>query len=613
MLNRNRTQSTLVPGLLLVVFTLALYSPVRNYPFVNYDDKNYVTENPHVQAGLSWKTFTWAMTANDAANWHPLTWLSHAADCQLYGVNAGGHHITSLGFHICNVLLLFLLLFRVTGARGRSFAVSALFALHPFNVESVAWVAERKNVLSTLLFLLAIGAYGWYASKPDLRRYSVVALLFALGLAAKPMVITFPFVLLLLDFWPLKRIQANNEPMLPASTGRKRKEQLAGGDAPVLPVSRAPFARLVLEKVPLLLLCIASGALTVVAQRSGGAIRSFNRIPLAVRLQNAVWSYAMYFWKACWPSAFALYYPHPLTRLAAWRLGLAAGFLVSVSALVWHQRRNRPYFMTGWLWYLGTLVPVIGIVQVGDQAMADRYAYVPLIGIFVMIVWAAGDWADRRQISLPFRAAAAVIVLASLSFITFRQIGYWRSSYDVWAHTLEVTGPNPLAESDLGDALHALGRPEDALPHFQNAVRMQPTDPVRRIDLAEDLAECERLQDAIAEYEAGIQLTSDPEKQARSYQSLAILHGELGEYPKVRESYHEALRIDPPLGEEMIRNLSRSFAANPSGGAYLSLGMLLEAAGRLAEARLAYQQALKLDPTLAEARQSLDAIERRNR
>jgi tetratricopeptide (TPR) repeat protein len=610
MLNRNRAQSTLVPCLLLVGLTLALYSPVRNYPFVNYDDKNYVTGNAHVQAGLSWQTLAWSVTANDAANWHPLTWLSHAADCQLYGLNAGGHHLTSLGFHICNVLLLFLLLFRVTGATGRSLAVAALFAVHPFNVESVAWVAERKNVLSTLLFLLALGAYGWYSSKPNLRRYSVVALLFALGLAAKPMVITLPFVLLLLDFWPLNRIQAKNEPMLPMS-GRKRKEQLVSGDAPVFPVSRAPFGRLVLEKVPLLLLCIASGALTVIAQRSGGAIRSFSRIPLAGRLQNAVWSYAMYFWKACWPSAFALYYPHPLTRQAAWRLGLAAGFLVAVSALVWNQRRSRRYLLTGWFWYLGTLVPVIGIVQVGDQAMADRYAYVPLIGVFVMIVWAAGDWADRRQISLPFRAAAVVIILSSLSFITFRQIGYWRSSYDVWAHTLEVTGPNPLAESDLGDALHALGRPEDALPHFQTAVSMQPTDPFRHIDLAEDLAECERLQDAIGEYEAAIQLTSDPEKQARSYQSLAILHGELGEYPKVRESYSEALRIDPPLGEEMIRNLSRSFAANPSGGGYLSLGMLLEAADRLPEARLAYQQALKLEPALAEAEHSLDAVERR--
>jgi tetratricopeptide (TPR) repeat protein len=266
--------------------------------------------------------------------------------------------------------------------------------------------------------------------------------------------------------------------------------------------------------------------------------------------------------------------------------------------------------MFGWLWYLGTLVPVIGVVQVGDQAMADRYAYIPLIGIFVMFVWSLADWADSRRAGVPVRVVATLVVLALLSLLTRRQLSYWRSSSDVWAHTLAVTGPNPIAEKNLGDALHALGRSDDALPHFQKAASMQSTDPARHIDLAEDLAECGRLPEAIAEYEMALRLTADTVSQARSYVSLAILHGELGEYSKVRESYRQALLVDPPVGDEMIRNLSRSFAANPSAGGYLSLGTLLEMAGRLPEARVAYQEALRLEPTLTEAKQSLDAINR---
>jgi tetratricopeptide (TPR) repeat protein len=434
--------------------------------------------------------------------------------------------------------------------------------------------------------------------------------LFGLGLASKPMVITLPFVLLLLDFWPLGRIQEWTPEPAPAPKMRRNRKALEGLVGDRFPVVRAPFFRLVLEKLPLLSLGVASAVVTVVAQRSRGAVRSLETIPLLLRVENATYSYARYVWKAFWPSGLALYYP--LNRLALGKLGLAVLFLLAVSGIAWKQRFTHRYLLSGWLWYLGTLVPVIGIVQVGDQAMADRYTYVPLIGIFVMVVWTLSDWADSKQVGAPWRVTATAIVLAVLSVLTWRQSSYWRTSSDIWEHTLAVTGPNPLAESDLGDALHALGRPEEALPHFQKAAKMQSKDPLRRIDLAEDLAECDRIPEAIAEYEAAIQLTSDPEKQARSYQSLAILYGELGEYSKVRESYRQALRIDPQLGEEMIRTLSKSFATDPSAAGYLSLGMLLEADGRLPEARAAYQRALRLDPALAEAQQSLDAIERVN-
>jgi len=596
--------------LLLVAVTAAIYSPVRSYRFLNYDDPQYVTRNSHVRAGLTWETASWAWTATDAYNWHPLTWLSHAADCQLYGLNPGGHHLSSVVLHCLNVVLLFLLLTWSTGRWGRSLLVALLFGLHPLNVETVVWIAERKNLLSTAFFLLAIAAYGWYATKPSIKRYLLLAVLFALGLASKPMVITLPFVLLLLDFWPLERIQGWDQPAaLPRKRKNRKERSQTVGMAAGFSASPARFPRLVLEKLPLLALSAASAVVTVIAQRSGGAVRSFTKIPFWSRIENAAFSYAMYMWKALWPTRLALYYP--MNRVAFWKLGLAVLFLLAVSAFGWTRRFTHRYLMTGWLWYLVTLVPVIGIIQVGDQSRADRYAYVTLIGIFVMVVWGLADWADSRRVNVAWRVATAAIFVAALSLLTWQQHSHWRSSYDVWAHTLAVTGSNPLAESDLGDALHELGRPDEALPHFQNAVHMQPGDPARHIDLAEDFAECGRLSDAIPEYEAAIQLTSDPEKRARAYQSLAILHGELGEYSKVRESYREALRIDPPLGDEMIGSLSRTFANNPSGGGYLSLGMLLEAAGRLPEARLAYQQALRLEPTLTEATRSLDAIEQR--
>jgi hypothetical protein len=610
-MDKKNTRLVVAACLALFLFTLALYSPAKNDPFINYDDQSYVTKNVHIHNGLTWETFTWALTATEETNWHPLTWLSHAFDWQLYGQNPAGHHLTSVLLHCVNVVLLFLLLLWATGLLGRSLLVAALFAAHPFNVESVVWIAERKNVLSTLFFLLALGAYGWYAAKPNVKRYLLLALLFTLGLAAKPMVITLPFVLLLLDFWPLGRIRGGTrEPLPPLRKNRRARSQDLEADAH-FSVPQAPFSQLILEKLPLLLLSVASAIVTVIAQHRGGAVRSLETIPLWLRTENATYSYARYIWKAFWPAHFALYYP--LHRLDFWRLGLAVLFLLVVSGIAWKQRLTRRYLLVGWLWYLGTLVPVIGIIQVGDQAMADRYAYLPLIGIFVMIVWSLADWADRMKVGVPLRAATAAIVLAALSFVTWQQGGYWRSSYDVWTHTLAITRSNPLAETNLGDALHALHRPEDALPHFQNAANMQPKDPVRRANLAEDLAECGRPQEAIAEYETAVHLTSDPDRQARSYQSLAVLYGAVGEYSKARESYREALQIDPQLGEEMIRKLAQFTATDPSGGSYLSLGTLLEAAGRLTDARAAYDQALKLDPTLAEARRSLDAIDQGNK
>ena len=589
--------------LLLAVVTLALYSPAFGHPFIfNYDDDIYVNNNAHVKAGLTWETVRWALTSTESSNWHPATWLSHALDCMLYGLNPHGHHVTNVLFHVLNVVLLFLLLVRATGAAGRSFLVAALFAVHPFNVESVAWIAERKNVLSTFFFLLTLGAYGWYALKPSLKRYAAVAALFVLALASKPMVVTLPCVLLLLDYWPLRRIRGWSQFNPEAA----------------FPVPQAPLSRLVLEKLPLLALSAADCAVTFFAQRSGGAMRLV--LPLGVRLENAVYAYAMYVWKAFWPAWLAVFYPHPGATLAVWRLGVAALFLLAVSALVWWQRAVRPYLIVGWLWFLGTLVPVIGLVQVGEQAIADRYAYVPLIGIFVVAVWGAADLADSRQVSFRSRAKAAAIVLAIFSLFTIDQLRYWRSAVDLWAHAVDVTKDSFLGEEDLGAALLATDRYAEALPHFQKAVKLRPSDPGPHLNLAGDLALSDRPRDAVLEYETAIPLTSDPEMRLSAYTTLGRLYSNLGEYAKARASYQAALRIDPQkssaregLAKVELSDAIRNAVETPSGEAYLRLGQLFQQEGRAPEARAAYEQALQLNPKLGDARKALDALNQQSK
>jgi protein O-mannosyl-transferase len=619
------TKRTILSCILLAVATAAIYSPVARYPFIEYDDPIYVTNNLHVQAGVTWNTFAWAWTTTEAENWHPLTWLSHSLDCQLYGLSPAGHHLTSVLLHAINVLLLFLLLARATGAAGRSLLVAACFALHPINVESVVWVAERKNLLCTFFFLLALGAYGWYARLPTVRRYLIVAVLFMLGLAAKPMVITLPFVLLLLDAWPLRRIQEWSRPaaIQRLRPRRNRKQRLEAFDTEnsefQFAASQLAFSRLVLEKLPLLALCVGSAVITVIAQQTN-ALRTVGRFPLEARVENAICAYAVYVWKTFWPIQLAIFYPHPGTSLAAWKLWVSALFLAAVSALVWKQRLARGYLVTGWLWYLGTLVPVIGLVQVGDQAMADRYGYIPLIGIFVMAVWGVADLADARAIDFRWRAAFTAIILSVLAFLTWRQTAYWRSDYDLWSHAVQTTSENPIADEKLGLALAALGRPEEALPGLEEAAQLSPGDPTRHMHLGAALVDLGRWQDAIVEYQSAIQVASRVrvyskwkdaavlDIQAHSYANLAAIYDELGDYSKMRDSYRQVLKIDPQQGPEMIKRLTSYAQSEPSGKNYLQLAVLLQECGKLPEAREAYAQALKLDPSLEESKQSLEAL-----
>jgi len=589
--------------MLLALATFVVYSRTVRNSFVNFDDPRYVSENQHVRQGLSEDTLRWAFTTTERNNWHPLTWISHALDCQLFGLNPAGHHLNSLLLHVLNTVLLFLILVRATGATGRSLFVAALFALHPMNVESVAWIAERKNVLSMLFFLLSVSAYGWYVRRPNIARYSMIAVLFALGLAAKPMIVTLPFVLLLLDFWPLHRVLGWSAP---SST---------------FPVPQSRLWRLALEKVPLLALSVTSSVVTMEVQH--GAME--RGIPLAVRFTNAVYAYAAYLGGMFWPLHLAAFYPYEGYRLSGWKGGLCVLILIGVSIWVWRER-SRLYLPVGWLWFLGTLVPMIGLVQVGDQGRADRYAYLPLIGLFVMLVWRSDEWAQSRTVSPRWRTAAAGIVLAVFSLLTWRQIGTWRSNYALWSQAVAATEGNSMAENYLGEALlvanfQATGQrySEEAAVHLRKAVRLNPNDPTGRLNLGADLQEQGQLHEAVGQYLAALQLTQDPELTTKALIDLGAAYHQLKEYQKSRECYLQALQLEPGnqiiflnLGklamDERIEQLSAGASAHPSPDAYLQLGQLQQAAGHIPEARTSYQFALKLNPSLSEAKGALSSL-----
>jgi protein O-mannosyl-transferase len=494
-----------------------------------------------------------------------------------------------------------------TDRLGPSLFVAAIFAIHPINVESVAWVAERKNVLCTLFFLLTLWVYGWYARRPSYWSYMAVAGLFVCGLASKPMVITLPFVLLLLDYWPLARARCAN---------------VGSDQAPTL-----PWSTLVVAKLPLFALSLASAVITMRAQQAGGAIRTTSEVSFGSRIATAFWAYAMYLWKMLWPARLAPLYPHPGGLLADWQVLVAVVVLLAISAAVWRLRARR-YLLVGWLWFLGTLVPVIGLVQVGDAAMADRYAYIPLIGIFVMIAFGVSDFSEQRKLGY-WPAIPAGIALLALAATTHTQIGYWQSNYDLWSHTLAVTESNFIAEDNLGGALILEGKEEEAHPHFEAAARINPKDPMSRSNLGTYFQTHNQMRDAIAQYEAAVELTSDPGLLAQTYANLGAAHRALGEDEQAQKNFEQSLRFNPNqfnswlgLGllaqkqgklDEAISDLSRSVELQPSAEGYLELGRTLVQAGHVPEALNAYQQALKLAPNLSEAQQGIDALRQKIR
>jgi protein O-mannosyl-transferase len=592
-----------ISATLLVLGTLALYAPVVGHPFVNYDDGPYVIFNSHVNSGLSWQNIKWAVTAVAVGNWHPVTWISHALDCQLFGLNATGHHLTSILLHSVNVLLLFLLLCKATGKIGRSWVVSALFAVHPFNVESVAWVAERKNLLCTFFFLLALAAYGWYAQKPGLKRYLAVAALFVLSLASKPMVVTFPFVLLLVDFWPLRRVQTWTMPLT------------------AFPLPQMSLRKLMIEKLPLLALSLGSAIITVIAQRSADAIPSASVWPFSWRIENAIYGYAMYLWMGAFPHGLAPFYP--CTLLSYRQVGLAALFLLALGFCVWKWGGGRPYLRIGFFWFLGTLVPVIGLVQVGAQARADRYAYIPLMGVFVAIVWLVAEAANSISLSVAWRSLAAALVLAVLCAVTYRQIGFWRNSAVLWTHSLQVTPDNFIAEENLGAILGDLGYEDEAFLHYQRAAIINPTDPNSLLNLGTNLMKHHRLDEAREKFETVLRTSKDPKWLATAYRGLGAASDLAGDRAEARKDFLRAMQLNPDSAtdfynlslveaEDNVDRMNQVLAAHPTAAGYAQLGSLLQTAHRFEDAQEAYGKALEMDPNLPAAKQALENMRASN-
>lgn len=594
--------------LVLALLVAAVYSRATRNPFVNYDDQGYVVENEHVQRGVTVDTLRWALTSKEDDNWHPLTWVSHALDCQWFGLNPAGHHATSVVLHGLNAMMLFLLLVSATGAVGRSFVVAALFALHPMNVESVAWVAERKNVLSMFLFLLTLGAYGWYAKRPGVMRYLLVVVLFALGLAAKPMLVTLPFVLLLVDVWPLQRVVG-----------------LAPSRA--VTVARASFGRLVAEKLPLLALSVCSSIITMIAQR--GALADSRQFPFFRRLLSAIYAYASYVLTSFWPTRLAAFYPYKILDLSSPGFLLGLALLAGITIFVWRERRCL-YLPVGWCWFLGTLIPVIGLVQVGQQARADRYAYLPLIGIFCMVVWGLQEVNRGGQIAKYGKGVAAVVALIACSWLTWKQVGVWHGSYELWSHAIQVTDDNGWAEDYVGSALlvsdyKASGRrySEEALVHFRNAVRIYPQDAIAHLNIGAYLHERGQLQDAIQEYESVLDFTQDRHLRAKALIDLGAANQQLGNFTAARQYYSDALKVEPgnravfiSMGrlalEQRIQELAAEATQHPSSRAYFDLAQLQQSAGHLAEARSSFQAALQYDPKSVEIQMALNQLDQNN-
>ena len=463
-------QRSLLICFALVFVTLAAYWQVSTYDFLNYDDPNYISRNEHVKTGLTFDNIIWAFTSYHSSNWHPLTWLSHILDCHLFGLKPGWHHIVNLLFHIANTILLFAVLKRMTSAVWRSAFVAALFAIHPLHVESVAWIAERKDVLSTLFWLLAMSAYVGYAKNRSTGRYVLALLLFALGLMAKPMLVTLPFVFLLLDFWPLERfqyVQTNTDKQKPKSS-----------------FTRCCWRVLLLEKIPFFALSVISSIITFLAQHGGGAIPKIDLLPVKFRIINALFSYTNYIGKSLWPGKLAIFYPHSVNVFSIWYAIAAAVLLAAITFVVIYLRTRHKYLLLGWFWYLGTLVPVIGLVQVGSQAMADRYTYVPLTGLFIMLTWGIPEllakWRHRKAVL----TALATAVLLTFSIRTYFQQRYWLNSKTVFEHTLNVAGSSAIANIYLAQALVNEGDMDAALTHFKEALKLSPN----KIDLLNNLA-----------------------------------------------------------------------------------------------------------------------------
>jgi protein O-mannosyl-transferase len=493
----------------IVAFTLTVYAPVAQHPFIHIDDYGYVVNNTHIQQ-LNWDTVKWSFTTFHYANWDPLTWLSHAVDIHYFRVDAGRHHEVSLALHALNAVLLFWMLSQATGYLGRSFAVAAVFALHPVNVEPVAWVAERKTVLSMVFFLLALIAYRWYARHPGVGRYLVVAMLFALGLMSKPQIITLPFVLLLWDYWPLARMFHAGDSTLAGVTS----DHVLSGKS---------FSWLLVEKLPLLALSAGSAFLTMKAQWANRTLGGLNQYSFPVRIGNTIVVYVRYLSHAIWPTRLAFFYPHARSAPPAGQLVGALLLLLILTGLTLISRRHR-YLAVGWLWFLGTLVPMIELVQVGNHAMADRYGYVSFVGLFIAICWGVAYWAERWRFSEVWLPAGTVAVLLLLASATRRQLNYWTDDLTLWTHAAEAVSNNSMAENVIGETLAQRGERDAAMAHYRAAAAMDPLSPFPLLHIGIYDEEHHHPREALEQLQKVIDLTQSAADHMPAVRTEAFVH-----------------------------------------------------------------------------------------
>jgi protein O-mannosyl-transferase len=562
----------LILCLLLAVATLALYNPVTHAPFLNIDDHIYVTNNPQVRAGLNWHTFLWAFKTPRAIGWHPMTWLSYLLDSSMFGQNPTGYHTTNLLLHAANAVLLFLILQRATGFTWRSLGVATLFALHPINVESVAWIAERRNVLSMFFFMLTLAAYGWYARRPSIWRYLGVTLAFALALMSKVQVISFPFVALLLDYWPLRRIMQQR-----VESGHESTE------TSVEPAPAAKTSTLIIEKIPWAGMAVAS---TLITLRTGTAFSSIvvhgetPHFPLWIRVATAAIGSLKYIEKFLWPANLALLYPHPGFATSVPLAVISAVVISGITVAVIICRNNRP-LLVGWFWFLITLLPMSGILEIGPHAMADRYAYLPFLGIFVIFCWGVADLMRQWQIPATASISAAALLFLGLAITLHQQVSLWRSNVTLWAHTVAVTEPNSTAEENLATALLAENKMAEAFPHLERAHALQPADPLATLNLATYQQMLGHNQEAVAGYADIVRLhIAAPSVMGTVFANSGYAHLSLKRYQDAQTDFESALREQPD-----------------NWSAYRGLGLLAQRSGDIANAARDYQRAVELEPS----------------
>ena len=530
---RNFRWTTIVTCIGLAVLTWAVFGQTLRYDFVNYDDPSYVYQNARIASGINFANVVWAFTHVHSENWHPLTTITHMLDCQLHGLNAGWHHFTNLLLHVAAVVLLFVALSRMTDSLWRSAFVSAVFAVHPLHVESVAWIAERKDVLSAVFFMLTLLAYLHYTRAPSMGRYLAIVFVIALGLMSKPMLVTLPFVLLLLDYWPLGRLEA-----FKSKPGH-------------------PLSRLVLEKIPLIALSAVSSIVTFLAQR--GAIGWTEQLPVSERITNAFVTYVIYIRQMFWPTGLAVFYPHPENRLPIWEVGVAVIVLVGITSAAFLFRKKAPYFMTGWLWYVGMLVPVIGLLQVGWQGHADRYTYLPQIGLYIAATWAVTDLTRSWRFQRMALGAATLLIVGALSWRSWVQTSYWRDSETLFTHALAVTSNNDVALNNLGIIFLDKGQLDEAISKLQAAIDLRPENAPAHDNLAKALLKKGQVAEAMVHYRKFLELEPASVEARNTLGTVLIQQGHVRE---AVEQWQEVLATEPENGNA-ASNLAWVFATCP--------------------------------------------------